>query len=128
MRKIPTEDAVKKAIEEVLREHGEVSTLTRFRKLVLAKLKEEDEDFSLSATRLRKIAGRMGIIAEIHYRQSEETSENMEKCPVCSSPLRFLLNKRIDGGIVKIGLKCDVCGYSTGTKKKIPIKYSFAFK
>ncbi|MFP4169720.1 MAG: hypothetical protein ACLFUV_01670 [Methanomassiliicoccales archaeon] len=123
--RIPPEEVLADAIRVVLSEYPMVTSQRKLAKLVLRKLREEDELYTASEERIRRVAIERGAAkVEIHCRPGEERSRK-GRCPVCGSRMKRIRNETIFGGSVTLGYRCDRCPYWTGMRKRIPARYIF---
>ncbi|RLF48803.1 MAG: hypothetical protein DRN20_03750 [Thermoplasmata archaeon] len=126
--RIPGEDIVVDALTKVLKEAGAINSQRLLREIVLNEIRKIDPSFRLSEKRLRMIAINSGVAnVDIHCRESEKRAK-MSRCPVCGSKLYPVKNKTIFGGTVTVGKECRVCGYWTGIKTRMPMRYVFTPK
>jgi len=124
--KIPKADILALAIKEVLREHKTVISQARLTELVNSKLKKMDPEYAASEERVRRVtlATRLAKV-EIQTRELEDKSRNAP-CPVCGKKrMRRIQNRTIFDGRVTLGYKCRSCGYRTGLRKRVPVRYIF---
>ncbi len=122
--RIPKEEQILEAIEKVFGKRRVVDSQRRLKQLVEKELSNE-EKYGVGEVRLRHLTiGIPWLEMEIHYRQSPEKRALM-KCPVCKSKLKKVRNLTVFGGTVTLGFKCETCGYSSGLKRRIPIRYVF---
>lgn len=125
---IPTEDQIKVALENVLKKFRTVQSQNKLKKLVTKELNTKKKKFGVTGNRLRNIAINSDFVKlEIHSREGDP-KKLMVKCPVCRSTLKRVKNLTIWGGEVTIEFRCNKCGYWTGKKKRIPIRYVFHLK
>ena len=126
--KIVPADLVHEEMMNILTESLIIHSQQRFQEIIIPKLKKIDPDYELSPERLRRIAAKSDdIILEIRCRTSTEKSEN-PMCPVCGTKMSYIKNQTLYNWEVNIGHKCKVCGYWTGTEKRIPVRYIFKLK
>ncbi|HUS99147.1 MAG TPA: hypothetical protein VMY59_02370 [Candidatus Thermoplasmatota archaeon] len=125
---IPSDDAILEAVKKVFQKYHTVSSQYKLKKLVEKELQIKKKQFHVSEPRLRKITLNSGLVhVEIHTREGDP-DKILHRCPVCGGPLQRVKNQTIYGGEVTLEFKCDVCGYWTGKKKKIPTLYVFHLK
>jgi hypothetical protein len=126
--KIVPADLVHEEMFKILSESLIIHSQKRFQELVITRLKKIDPDYELSPPRLRRIAARSkDITLEIKCRTSQEKSEDVI-CPVCNTKMRNIKNQTLYDWEVVIGHKCRVCGYWTGSERRIPVRYIFKLK
>ncbi len=124
--KIPKADILALAIKEALREQRTVISQTMLTELVNRRLKKMDPEYAASEERVRRVtlANRLAKV-EIQTRELEDKSRNAP-CPVCGKKrMRRIQNRTIFEGKVTLGYRCRSCGYRTGLKKSVPVRYIF---
>ena len=125
---IPSDKQVLNSLEKVLKEFRTVNSQNKLKKIITKELTTGKKKFNVSVSRLRNIAINSDFVKlEIHSREGDP-KKLMIKCPVCNSTLKRVKNLTIWGGEVTIEFRCKKCGYWTGKKKRIPIRYVFHFK
>ncbi len=125
---IPSDEQIEKALKEVLTKFRTVHSQTKLKTLVTKELNTKKKTFGVSGSRLRDIAISSNFVKlEIHSREGDP-KKVMTNCPVCNSSLKRVKNLTIWGGEVTIEFRCTRCGYWTGKKKRIPIRYVFYLK
>jgi DNA-directed RNA polymerase subunit M/transcription elongation factor TFIIS len=124
--KIPKADILALAIKEALREQKTVISQAKLTELVNAKLKKMDPEYAASEERVRRITLITKLAkVEIQTRELEARSRNAP-CPVCGKKrMRKIQNRTIFDGKVTLGYKCRSCGYRTGLKRSVPVRYIF---
>jgi predicted RNA-binding Zn-ribbon protein involved in translation (DUF1610 family) len=123
--KIPKVDVLALAIREALREQKTVISQNKLTELVNFNLRNMDPQFRASEERIRRTT-LMNKLAKVEI-QTREVQDKSSKatCPVCGKRMRRLRNETIFGGKVTLGYKCRACGYWTGLKKRVPVRYIF---
>ena len=122
--RIPSVERIRESLARVFATRHEVESQHRLKLLVEKDLRGE-ERFRVGETRLRQIALDSGLIhLEIHTRETEQM-RSLIKCPVCGERLKRVRNMSVYGGTVTLGYKCGRCGYWTGLRRRIPIRYVF---
>jgi hypothetical protein len=125
---IPSDKKILGAVKKVFKKYHTVSSQQRLKKLVDKELQTKTQQFHVSGPRLRRVILGSGIIqVEIHTREGDP-DKILHKCPVCGSTLQRVKNQTIYGGEVTLEFRCNLCGYWTGKKKKIPTLYVFHLK
>ncbi len=125
---IPSDDDILGAVEKVFQKYHTVTSQHILKKFVEKELQTKKKQFHVSEPRLRTLVLNSGLVqVEIHTREGDP-DKILHKCPVCGGSLQRVKNQTIYGGEVTIEFRCDVCGYWTGKKKKIPILYVFHLK
>lgn len=125
---IPSNDEIKDVLKEVLKKFRTVQSQNKLKNLVIKELNKKKKKFGITGNRLRNIAINSDFVKlEIHTREGDP-DKLMVKCPVCRGTLKRVKNLTIWGGEVTIELRCPLCGYWTGKKKRIPTRYIFHLK
>lgn len=125
---IPSDKQIETALKKVLTKFRTVSSQNRLKQLVTGELKTKKKTFGASGSRLRNLAIQSDFVRlEIHSREGDP-KKVLTKCPVCGSSLKRVKNLTIWGGEVTIEFRCNLCGYWTGKKKRIPTRYVFHLK
>jgi hypothetical protein len=124
----PSEKQVQTALKKVFLKIHTISSQNKLKKLVDKELAKQKIKMGVSPSRLRNIAIDSDFVKlEIHSREGDP-KKLMTKCPVCNGNLKNVKNLTIWGGKVTIEFKCNNCGYWTGKKKRIPVRYIFHYK
>jgi hypothetical protein len=122
---IASDEQIQKSLENVLRKYRTVNSQSKLWELITKDLKTKKIKYGVSPQRLRNIAINSNFVKlEIHTREGDP-KKLMTKCPVCGNTLKRVKNLTIWGGEVTIEFNCARCGYWTGKKKRIPIRYVF---
>jgi len=123
--RIPSEDLLERTIREVMKDQTMVVSQRRLTELVVARLREEDPDFTATGERIRRVTIGKGIAKVVIYARETEERTRFGRCPVCSSRMSRLRNLTVFGGSVTLGYKCTLCPYWTGLKRRVPVRYVF---
>jgi hypothetical protein len=125
---ISSDNRIETVIKKVLKKFRTVNSQNKLKELVEKELDTKKKKFGITGSRLRNIALNSSFVKlEIHTREGDP-KKLMFKCPVCKSDLYRVKNLTIWGGKVTIEFNCKKCGYWTGKKKRIPIRYIFHLK
>jgi len=125
---IASDENILGAIKKIFQKYHTVISQQQLKKLVEKELQTKTHLFHVSGPRLRSLIVKSGIIqVEIHTREGDP-DKILHKCPVCGGALQRVKNQTIYGGEVTLEFRCDICGYWTGKKKKIPTLYVFHLK
>ena len=125
---IPSDEDILGAVEKVFQKSHTVTSQHTLKILVEKELQLKKKQFHVSEHRLRTLVLNTGLVqVEIRTREGDP-DKILHKCPVCAGPLQRVKNQTIYGGEVTIEFRCDLCGYWTGKKKKIPTLYIFHLK
>jgi len=96
--------------------------------LVLKELRKEDKNYTVTPTRVKRIALE---IPEIEVKAKTKKSINLqkiEKCPICESEIVERKIKNLVGKEIIVGYKCTKCGYESDLEAFMPMKYEFVWK
>ena len=127
-KKIPPKEKVAEAIKEVLRERLRVDSQEELAFLTLRKLKKEDENFTLSPMRAKRIAL---TIPEVEVKAKTKKSTQLRKitsCPICESEIEPIKVKNLLNKEIVVGYKCKKCGYESDLEAFMPMEYIFVWK
>ena len=124
---IPREETITEIIEEVLDGNVTISSQRRLHSLIMGNLRERNggEKYRLSARRLRRIAATMDSVDLIIHCREGKRKYRGKSCPVCGSDMESVKNATLYGWTVSTGKICNTCGYWTGKKRRIPVRYVF---
>ena len=125
--RIPKDEQVLAALRRATDLKPIVDSQRKLKRLVERELRGE-EGFKVGEGRVRRIAIDSKLFElRINTRETEQR-KSMVKCPVCDSRLRRLRNETVYGGTVTLGYKCPTCGYWTGLRRRVPVRYTFTRK
>ena len=126
--RVADDEAVVAAARRVLSRENSVSTQKQLGRLVQAELRREDDAFSVTADRVRRLVATQSFV-KLEYRARKGEREKMlNRCPICLGPLARVKNQTLFGGEVTLVLRCGVCGYWTGKEKRVPTYYAFHYR
>jgi len=122
--RIPTDDAIRAAIARVFQTRHEVPSQRALKRLVDRELRGS-ENFKVGEERVRHLAIESGLVGlQIHTREAEQ-KRSLTKCPVCGERVKRLKNMTVFGGTVTLGFRCPKCGYWSGLRRRVPVRYVF---
>jgi hypothetical protein len=123
--RIPKDEILVEAIKAALTDQAMVISQNKLTRLVKAKLRDVDPEYTASERRIRRLAmiKRLAKV-DIECRDTTEKSR-ATRCPVCGSKMSRIQNETIFGGKVTLGYKCRSCAYWTGIKRRVPVRYVF---
>jgi len=125
MYKIATVEMAVVAIRNVFAKHRTITSQRLLKSLVDKEMEEGGEPYKIAEKRLRLLTLDNGIATVlIEYRESE-TKRAISMCPVCGERLKRARNMTVFGGTVTLGYNCPSCGYNTGARRRVPVKYTF---
>ena len=120
--RIPSEDEVAKAIENVLVRTPHIRSQRALCEAVSAELMCQDTDYRIGAERIRSIGiSRQLFNLDISYADAGRPAGKW--CPVCGSILLSVRNRTLDGDTVELLRKCKVCGYAAKGNRSKPARY-----
>jgi hypothetical protein len=128
MKKIAPKEKVAELIKKVLKARIKIESQEELCKLVLRELKKEDKDFTLSPTRVKRIALE---IPEVEVKAKTKRKLGLlkiEKCPICDSPVEPIKVKNLLNKEIVIGYRCTNCAYESDLEAFVPMKYIFILK
>jgi hypothetical protein len=128
MKKIAPKEKVVELIKKVLKARIKIESQEELCKLVLRELKKEDKDFTLSPTRVKRIALE---IPEVEVKAKTKRKLGLlkiEKCPICDSPVEPIKVKNLLNKEIVIGYRCTNCAYESDLEAFVPMKYIFLVK
>lgn len=121
--RIPSEDEVAKAIENVLSRTPHMRSQRELCEAVTAELLCTDTDYRVGAERIRRIGiSRQLFRLTISYADTGRPAGKW--CPVCGSILLSVRNRTLDGDTVELMRRCKVCGYAARGGCSRPARYS----
>lgn len=127
-RKIPQKEKVIEEIRQVLMRRLKVESQEELCNLVLRRLKKKDKNYTLSPTRVKRIAL---LIPEIEVKAKTKKTikmQKIEKCPICGSEIEEIRVKNLLNREIVIGYRCTKCGYESDLEAFMPMRYAFLFK
>ena len=125
--RIPKDEHVLSALRRATAVKPTVDSQRKLKRLVEKELKAA-EVFKVGEERLRRIAIDSKLFdLRILTRETGKRKSSVN-CPVCASRLRRLRNMTVFGGTVTLGYKCETCGYWTGLRRRVPVRYIFMRK
>ncbi len=87
-----------------------------------------DEGFKVGEERLRRLAIDSRLFELRILTRETDLRKSLINCPVCEARLGRLRNMTVFGGTVTLGYKCPRCGYWTGIRRRVPVRYTFLRK
>ena len=127
--RIPKKDNVFNALKTVFTNLPVIESQRKLRTLVEGLFNEQGEEFRISDKRVRKLAIESGIIqVEVLFYRELKAKTPLYLCPICDSKIKPVKNLTLENTLVVTGYVCDRCGYSTGLKRRVPVKYIFHIK
>jgi DNA-directed RNA polymerase subunit RPC12/RpoP len=122
--RIPSEELIRASIARVFQTRHEVTSQRALKRLIERDLRGP-ENFRVGEERVRHLAIDSGLVTlEIHTREADQR-KSLTKCPVCGERVKRLKNMTVFGGTVTLGFKCPKCGYRSGLRRRVPIRYVF---
>ena len=122
--RIPKDEQVLAALRRATDLKPTVDSQRKLKRLVDKELRDE-EGFRVGEERLRRLAiDSKWFDLRILTRETER-KKAITKCPVCDARLGRLRNMTVFGGTVTLGYRCATCGYWTGLKRRVPVRYTF---
>ncbi len=125
--RIPKDDQVLAALRRATDLKPLVDSQRKLKRLVDRELRGE-EGFRVGEGRLRKIAIDSKLFELRILTRETRARKAIVKCPVCGERLQRLRNATVFGGTVTLGYRCGTCGYWTGLRRRVPVRYTFLRK
>lgn len=123
--KIPRENDVADALLIVMHKNPQVRSQRELTGLVKKQLTLHDDEYRISGERIRRIGLNKGIIrVSIDYNRID-SGVLPDICPVCRNPMISVKNRTLDGGVIEVRRKCDLCKFTTGPDPAVPGRYHF---
>ena len=121
--RIPTEDEVAKAIENVLIRTPHLRSQRELCEAVETELLCMDPEYRIGAERIRRV-GISRQLFRLGIRYADTGKPAGKWCPVCGSILLSVRNRTLDDGTVELMRRCKVCGYTARGGCSRPARYS----
>jgi hypothetical protein len=123
---VAEDGAILEAALEALRVRRLVRSETALLKSVRATLRKTDPKLTVGRRRLRLVCLRSGKVEVTAFTRYSDERRAITRCPVCRGAIEPIKNKTVYDGSVTLGYRCQVCGYWTGIKRRIPTLYVYA--
>lgn len=123
--RIPKDDQVLAALRRATTIKPVVDSQRKLKRIVEKEMKA-DEAFRVGEERLRRIAIGSELFDLRILTRETGARKSLIRCPVCDARLGRLRNMTVFGGTVTLGYKCGTCGYWTGLKRRVPVRYIFS--
>ncbi len=121
--RIPREQEVAAAIENVLCRQPHIRSQRELVMLVSTELMCDDQDYRIGASRIRRIGVKRRLFnISISYAHDGRGSRRAE-CPVCGGKLDPVMNRTLDGDAVELRRVCGECGYRADPGSARPARY-----
>jgi len=127
-RKIPRTELIIDLIKSIVKTRIAIESQEVLSQLVMKRLKKEDNLYTVSAQRVKRIAM---TIPSVHVKVKTKKMpkiNKIEKCPVCESKILPLEGTNLTNKKILIGYKCVNCTYSCDLEHFMPMKYLFLYK
>lgn len=128
MSKRVKEERLVGEIKYILSTRFKVESQHELTGLILKRLRREDKSYSLSPTRVKRLAL---SIPEVEVKAKTKKNLKLQKitaCPVCESKIEPLKVKNLMNKDIAIGYRCTSCGYESDLEAFMPMKYIFIWK
>jgi hypothetical protein len=128
MSKRVKEERLIEEIKYILSTRFKVESQHELAGLILKRLKKEDKNYTLSSTRVKRLAL---IIPRVEVKAKTKKNvklQNITACPVCESKIEPLKVKNLMNRYIAIGYRCTKCGYESDLEAFMPMKYIFIWK
>lgn len=121
--RIPGEQQVADAIANVMVRQPHIRSQKEFVMLVSTELMCIDQDYRISAARMRRIGIKRRLITVSISYAHDERGLSGYICPVCSEELSSVMNRTLDGGSIEMKRICRHCGYKADPGSSRPCRY-----
>jgi len=128
MKKIAPTENVKEVIKNILRTHLKLESQEELCQHAMKFLKKENENYSLSPTRAKRIALQIPEIEVKAKTKKNIRLQSIDSCPICESAIKAITVKNLLNKEIAIGYSCTNCGYESDLEAFMPMKYSFLWK
>ncbi len=108
----------------VLDQQPVIETQHRLGALVQERLQEEDPRYRVGEARVRRLVIDHGL-ATVRTTTGRTSRPPPESCPVCGGELTASKNRTLDGDEAVVGTQCQRCGYASGPRLQVPLRYEF---
>ena len=126
-RKIPAKAKVSEEIKNILQRRFKVESQEVLAVLVLRRMRKEDKKFTLSPTRVKRIALTIPEIEVKAKTKKNHTLASISSCPVCESAINPVEVMNLANRKIVVGWKCTKCKYESDLEAFMPMKYSFVY-
>lgn len=126
--KIAPKEKVIPLVKSTLSSRLKVESQEELCALVLKQLKKEDKDYTLSPTRVKRIALEIPEIEVKAKTKKRVGLQKIEKCPICNSKIEPLKVKNLLNKEIVVGYRCTDCAYESDLEAFVPMKYLFLWK
>jgi hypothetical protein len=123
---LPGDGPILEAALSALRERRTVRSETALLKRVRAALRKSDPRFTVGRRRLRLVCLKSGKVEVTAFTRFSDERRAISRCPVCRGAIAPIRNKTVYDGSVTLGYRCQVCGYWTGIRRRIPTLYVYS--
>jgi transposase-like protein len=123
---LPSEELIIETGIGVLSTSGTIDSQEKMRKLVLRKIRFQNDKYKLSGKRLRKALIKSGNVKIQIITREVPGKRPYFTCPVCDTKLVKIRNQTLNGTEVILGYRCPLCGYWTHRKRRMPFRYIFS--
>lgn len=111
---------------EALKVRRTVRSESALLRSVRGTLRKADPKLTVGRRRLRLVCLRSGKVEVTAFTRFSDERRAITRCPVCRGAIEPIKNKTVYDGSVTLGYRCQVCGYWTGIKRRIPTLYVYA--
>jgi DNA-directed RNA polymerase subunit RPC12/RpoP len=125
--RIPKDEQVLAALRRATDLKPIVDSQRKLKRIVDREMRGE-EGFKVGEERLRRLAIDSKLFDLRIQTRETELRKSLITCPVCGSRLGRLRNATVFGGTVTLGYRCRTCGYWTGLRRRVPVRYTFTRK
>jgi hypothetical protein len=123
---LPEDELILEAALAALRERRTVRSETALLVRVREALRKKDPRFTVGRRRLRLVCLKSGKVEVTAFTRFSDERRAISRCPVCRGAIAPIRNKTVYDGSVTLGYRCQVCGYWTGIRRRIPTLYVYS--
>ena len=122
---LPEDSHILEAALDALKQRRTVRSETALLKAVREALRKSDPKFTVGRVRLRLVCLKSGKVEVTAFTRFSAERRAISRCPVCRGAINPIRNKTVYDGSVTLGYRCQVCGYWTGIRRRVPILYVY---
>ena len=122
---LPEDGPILEAALEALNQRRTVRSETALLRAVRERLRKTDPKFTVGRRRLRLVCLQSGKVEVTAFTRFSSERRAISRCPVCRGAIDPIRNRTVYDGSVTLGYRCQVCGYWTGIRRRIPILYVY---
>ncbi len=122
---LPEDGPILEAALDALKGRRTVRSETALLRAVRERLRKLDPKFTVGRRRLRLVCLSSGKVEVTAFTRYSSERRAISRCPVCRGAINPIRNRTVYDGSVTLGYRCQVCGYWTGIRRRIPTLYVY---